>query len=140
MMDPSCIFCKIATGKMPASIIYQDDLCVAFLDINPLGAGHCLLIPRTHYVTLLDMPDQTASAICALLPRLGRALLSVSGCDGFSVLQNNGVVAGQVVDHVHFHLIPRKHEDGLGYRWVAGSYGQGEQEAMHRAFTQAMAD
>lgn len=118
--DPGCIFCKIVAGQIPCHKLYEDAHLLAFLDIGPLSRGHSLVIPKAHYATLDKMPDDLAASCAALLPRLSRALVAATGTGAWNVLQNNGSVSGQVVPHVHFHLIPRREGDGLGYRWPAG--------------------
>ncbi len=134
-----CIFCKIVQRQIPASTIFDDDSVIAFLDVSPLASGHLLVIPKVHANQLIDLPETVASDIGRVLPQLGRALLMVSGADGFNVLQNNGEVAGQVVGHVHFHLIPRFKDDGLGYRWNAGAYEDGQMNDVCDLFKQALA-
>jgi len=136
--DPECVFCKIVAGVFPSHVVHEDDAAFAFLDISPVAPGHLLIVPKDHYAALADMPPQTVGAIAGLLPRLGRAAMSVTQAEGFNVLVNNGVVAGQVVEHVHFHLIPRRKDDGLGYRWAAGKYGEGEAERLLRSYHQAL--
>lgn len=136
--DSNCIFCKIAAKQIPALIVHETDALIAFLDVNPLAQGHLLVIPREHHERIVDMPDETLGQLAASLPRLGRALLNVSGAAGFNLLQNNGSVAGQVVPHVHFHLIPRQADDGLGYRWNAGSYPPGRDAELAAAYRSAL--
>ncbi len=136
--DSNCIFCKIAAKQIPALIVHETDALVAFLDVSPLAQGHLLVISREHYERIVDMPDETLGQLAASLPRLGRALLDVSGAAGFNLLQNNGSVAGQVVPHVHFHLIPRQVDDGLGYRWNAGSYPTGRDAELAKAYRSAL--
>lgn len=136
--DSECIFCKIASKQIPASIVYETELLLAFLDVNPLAECHLLVIPRPHFERLVDMPPELCGELAASLPRLGRAVLEVSGADGFNVLQNNGSVAGQLVPHVHIHLIPRKTDDGLGYRWNAGRYPSGRDAEVSAAFVRAL--
>ncbi|MFQ5413447.1 MAG: HIT family protein [Phycisphaerae bacterium] len=139
MRDPNCIFCKIAARDVPASVVYEDDSILALLDVAPLADAHVLVIPREHYAQLTDMPAGACAALAAALPRLGRAVLAVSGAEGFNLLQNNGRAAGQAVDHVHFHLIPRATGDGLGYRWNAGAYPEGRAETLATAYRDALA-
>lgn len=117
MASEDCIFCKIASGVLPARKVLETDECVAFLDVAPLSPGHCLLIPKHHFGTFDQMPADVAGAVLSRLPGLGRAVAAATGADGFNILLNNGKVAGQVVEHVHAHVIPRKEGDGLGYRW-----------------------
>lgn len=128
--DGPSIFTKIVNGEIPAHRVYENDEVLAFLDIGPLAPGHVLLIPKTEYATLDEIPETTAAALGAALPRLVRAVKEATGADGINVLQNNGKVAGQAVFHVHYHIIPRVEGDGLGYRWNPKSYPAGEAEQM----------
>lgn len=124
-IDTDCTFCKIAAGDIPAELVLTDDTCVALMDIGPLSEGHALLIPREHYVTVDEMPPETAAAMLRHLPALVRAVQAATGCEGVNVLQNNGRVAHQVVPHVHFHVIPRDQGDAFEFNWPAGSYPEG---------------
>ena len=133
-----CVFCKIVAGEIPCTKIFEDEFCLSFLDIGPLADGHTLLIPKTHYGQLPDVPTETMAGLASQLPRIGRAIVRATGAEGFNVLQNNGRIAGQVVPHVHFHLIPRKAEDGLGYRWNAGSYPAGRADEIARRITESL--
>jgi len=136
--DPDCVFCKIVAGDIPCHIVFQSRDTLAFLDIGPLADGHVLLVPQDHYETIIDLSPEMAAELAKTLRWLGKALLTVTGARGFNVLQNNGAVAGQVVNHVHFHLIPRFEGDGLGYRWNAGSYVPGRGETLASAFQEAL--
>lgn len=137
--DPSCIFCRIAGGEIPASIVHSTESVVAFLDINPLSEGHLLIVPREHVGSLLDMTSALASKVSQELPSLARAVMKATGAEGVNLLMNSGKAAGQVVMHAHIHLIPRRAGDGLGYRWNAGSYSAGRAEAMVAALRSALA-
>lgn len=106
--------------------VLESKHAVAFLDVAPLARGHLLLIPRAHYLTITDMPSEAVSLVTGHVPELVAALMRMDGVTGVNVLQNNGRSAGQVVNHVHFHLIPRRDDDGLGFRWNAGKYAEGE--------------
>ncbi len=114
-----CIFCKIVAGEIPCTKVYEDDLCLAFMDIGPLADGHTLLIPKTHYEFLHEMPAEEAAHLGKHLPVLAKAVQEAMGAEGLNVLQNNGRISGQAVPHVHVHFIPRDRGDGLGYRWPA---------------------
>ena len=107
-IDSSCIFCKIVAGQIPCHKLYEDEHVFAFLDVGPLSPGHTLVIPKGHYKTVDQMPDETAAAIGRCLPSLSRAILQATGSTDWNLLQNNGEPAGQEVLHAHFHLIPRK--------------------------------
>ncbi|MEM6458917.1 MAG: HIT family protein [Planctomycetota bacterium] len=124
------VFEKIVAGELPCHRLYEDGHCLAFLDVGPVSRGHCLLIPKVRYVELDDVPPEVAAALGAAMPRLVAAVKSATGCVGLNLLQNNGAEAGQVVMHVHFHLIPRYAPPppearpggaGLDYDWPAGS-------------------
>lgn len=138
--DPDCVFCKIVAREIPALIIHEDESVVAFLDINPLAEGHLLIIPREHYAEVVDMPPAQYSALSSSVPTLGRALIKVTGAEGFNVLVNNGLVSGQVVPHVHCHLIPRRPLDELGYRWNAGQYAGGRDAELAAGYRKALAE
>ncbi len=121
------IFEKIVAGQIPSHKLYEDELVYAFLDINPLSRGHCLVIPKRCYRTLDQVPAQTSAAIGRVLPALARAVIKATGAAAYNVLQNNGKLANQAVDHVHFHIIPR-YEDGkgLGIEWEPRELEDGE--------------
>ncbi len=138
--DPDCIFCKIVSVELPAAVVYEDGTVLVFLDVAPLSEGHLLMVPRDHYSKLSQVPPEVCGTMGALLPALGRALMQVTGVDGYNVLVNEGQVAGQVVPHVHVHLIGRKADDGLGYRWNAGGYPPGRASDLAAAFQKALAD
>ena len=138
MSDPNCIFCKIIAGQIPAEKIYEDDVCLAFLDIGPLAEGHVLLIPREHAATIAAMNTEQAGAMLSKLPPLARAVQAATGCEGLNVLQNNGKAAHQEVMHVHFHLIPRRQGDAFHFNWPAGKYPDGRMAALAAQMRDAM--
>lgn len=112
-MPEDSIFTKIIKREIPAAIVYEDDKAIAFLDITQMNDGHLLLVPKEQVETIDKLPALTAAHLGALLPRLTQALMKATGCPGVNILQNNGKLAGQVVDHVHIHLVPRQENDGL---------------------------
>jgi histidine triad (HIT) family protein len=115
--DPSCIFCKIVRGEIPSARVIETDNAVAFLDINPVNPGHVLVLPRAHHATLDDLPDELAAHAASLLPRLCRAVRSATKADGLNVIVNLGGAAGQTIDHVHWHIIPRHVHDAVRWPW-----------------------
>ena len=133
-----CIFCKIVAGEIPASALFESETGLAFLDVNPLSDGHLLFVPRDHYERLSQIPPALAREMAEAIPRLGRALLAATKAEGYNLLLNEGAAAGQVVPHVHYHLIPRKSGDGLGYRWNAGAYEAGRADEIADAYKKAM--
>ena len=102
-----CIFCKIAAGEIPAFKIYEDDLCVATLDIGPASEGHTLIIPKKHYRDLTEMDEALLGSLFTVAKKIGTRQMARLGADGFNVVQNNGTAAGQTVMHFHMHVIPR---------------------------------
>lgn len=112
-VSDSCIFCRIIKGEIPGTRVYEDDAVLAFLDINPIAPGHTLVIPKEHYETLVDLPDDAGAKIFPVLARLGKAVMAAMKADGFNCLQNNFSAAGQIVFHSHWHVIPRFEGDGL---------------------------
>jgi histidine triad (HIT) family protein len=121
-----CIFCKIVAGEIPSLKIYENKYVLSFLDIGPLTDGHTLVIPKKHYQFLHEMPAAELAEIGQALPKIAEAVMAATGAKGYNVLQNNGRCAGQFVDHVHFHIIPRVEGDGLGYRWNPKKYPEGK--------------
>ena len=122
----STIFDKILDGEIPCHRVYEDDHVLSFLDINPLSEGHVLVIPKERKAFLHELSDEQAAAIGRVLPRLARAVMQVTGATAYNVLQNNGAEAHQAVFHVHFHIIPKTDEGGLGIGWKPGSLDDGE--------------
>jgi histidine triad (HIT) family protein len=104
-----CLFCKIVKQEVPANIVYEDELTIAFLDIFPAARGHTLVIPKKHSEFLYEMEEENSIAAIKTVLRVSEALSKMS--QGVSVLQRNGKSAGQVVPHVHFHIIPRLEND-----------------------------
>ncbi|MEW6360114.1 MAG: HIT family protein [Planctomycetota bacterium] len=125
-----CIFCKIVAGKLPSCKLMEDKDVLAFVDIGPIRPGHALLIPKKHYERTVDMPGEEVARLMAHLPKLAKAIVQATGADGYNVLQMNGACAGQVVPHVHFHIIPRHNGDGVKFGWPAAKYPEGEMEKL----------
>lgn len=119
-IDSDCIFCKIAAGSIPCHKLYEDDNIIAFLDVFPLSKGHALVIPKGHWVTLDVVPSEISASIGKLLPGIASSICKATGTPDFNILQNNGKLAHQAVGHVHFHIIPKTNDSGLGINWPAG--------------------
>ncbi|HUR62856.1 MAG TPA: HIT family protein [Candidatus Thermoplasmatota archaeon] len=109
-----CLFCAIATGRIPSAELYQDDRVFAFLDINPLAPGHTLVVPKAHAERLETAAPTDAAAILAAAQRLLPVLAAETGAPDFTLAFNNGPAAGQEVRHLHLHVIPRTARDGAG--------------------------
>lgn len=127
-----CVFCKIARGDSPALKLYEDDECLCFLDNNPVSPGHCLIIPRCHFPSLVATPPSVVAAMCSKVPYISKAVMKATGSDSFNLLVNNGADAGQVIFHTHIHIIPRRARDCL---WASESLQRHplklDQEALH---------
>lgn len=109
---PDCLFCKIAKKEIPSSLVFENDEAVAFLDIKPVNPGHVLIVPKAHFVSMLETPADLFGRLMSLAPALSKALMQATGATGVNVGVNTGRAAGQVVDHVHIHLMPRHDNDG----------------------------
>ena len=129
-MDSDCIFCKIVAGDIPCAKIYEDSNVLAFLDIGPISDGHTLVIPKNHFERLHECPPDVLADISGCLGKIATAVVSAVGAEAYNVLCNNGTAAGQLVGHVHFHIIPRNAGDGVFSRWQAYEYKQGQAESL----------
>ena len=107
-----CIFCNVIDGKLPSHLIYDDDDCLAILDRYPIDNGHSLIITRQHYEKITDMSIDDVSRLFSKVPKIINAIIKATGADGFSIAQNNGKSAKQIIPHVHIHLIPRYNATG----------------------------
>ena len=112
-----CVFCKIRDGQIPSMKIFEDDRTLAFMDINPLGPGHRLVIPKTHAATIFEADLEDLHAAIATAQQVARAIREALAPDGLNILQANGAAAFQSVPHFHLHLIPRWANDGKGFDW-----------------------
>lgn len=121
-MHTDCIFCAIAAKTIPSEIVYEDESFLAFLDINPVNEGHVLLIPKEHFPKLVETPDEVIREIFVRAKQLMPAVQEATGAN-FVVL----TIVGTDVPHLHIHLIPRFHEDGLAGFWPAKKYDSSEQ-------------
>ena len=105
-MGEGCPFCRIASGKAAASIVYEDKNVLAFMDLSPATVGHTLVVPREHWENIYEVPEETLTKLIAVVKRISVAVKKTFDADGIMVIQNNGRAAGQAVFHLHFHVIP----------------------------------
>lgn len=134
------VFSKILSGELPCFKVYEDDLVLAFLDVNPLSEGHTLVIPKEPAETLDQLSDESAAAIGRVLPRICRAVQQATGTREYNILQNNGPGAHQAVMHVHFHIIPKPNsERGLIIGWPKGKLGD-EGKALAERIAQCLSN
>lgn len=114
----SCIFCKIVNGNAPSSKVYEDEVCLAFMDIQPVNPGHILVVPKMHFEDLSDLPAKTGGHLFQVAQRISLSLLKTDvKCEGIDLFLAHGEAAGQEVFHVHLHVIPRFTDDGFGFRF-----------------------
>ena len=128
MGTDDCIFCKMSAGEVPVTKIYEDEVVLAFLDIGPLSDGHTLVIPKGHFEYLHECPEELLGQLCSRLGKIAKAVMVGMNSEGYNVLCNNGRSAGQLVRHLHFHIIARNTGDGIFNRWSAYKYEQGKAE------------
>jgi histidine triad (HIT) family protein len=112
-----CVFCRIRDGLIPSTRVYEDERTIAFMDINPLNEGHCLVIPRAHAATIFDAEEADLRAAITTARRVAAAVRAALQPHGLNLLQANGAAAFQSVPHLHFHLVPRWTGDGRGFDW-----------------------
>lgn len=113
LADRHCTFCDLIHGAGEASICYEDADAVAFMDIQPVNAGHVLVVPRRHYEQIEDVPAGLAAHLFAVASRLVPAVKKVSDAEGINIIVNSGSAAGQDEPHYHVHVIPRRDDDGF---------------------------
>jgi histidine triad (HIT) family protein len=120
-----CVFCKMVAGEIPVVKVYEDEGVLAFLDIGPVSDGHTLVIPKEHVAKVHECRPEVLAQVGSCLGRVAGAVAEATDADGYNVLCNNGRAAGQVVEHLHFHIIPRRMGDGVFTQWPAYEYEKG---------------
>ncbi len=115
-----CLFCKIIRGEIPSTKLFEDAHAYAFLDINPFGKGHTLVVPKFHAEQLFFLPPEELAGVMPAVQRVACLLRRKLGCEGLALMQLNGACAGQTVGHVHFHLIPRYAGQPAGWAPLEG--------------------
>lgn len=131
----SSIFTRIVKGEIPAAKLYEDDLTLAFLDVNPASRGHSLVICKEEYADLFSIPPELLAAVARTTQIVGRGLMAALSPDGLNVVQNNGVAAGQAVFHYHVHLIPRWEGDRVVSLWRPGTVSTDELGALAKTIS-----
>jgi histidine triad (HIT) family protein len=115
--DPDCIFCKIVAGQIPCFKLFEDAETLAFMDINPVHDGHCLVIPKAHHRDVFEIALEAIAAAARTAARVAKAVSETVKPDGLNLIQANGPGAGQSVGHFHFHIFPRRLGDGVPINW-----------------------
>lgn len=136
MTDNNCIFCKIANGEIPSKTLYEDEEFRVILDLAPATRGHALILPKSHFKNLYELPEETAGKAMKLAKKMAATMTEKLDCDGFNVVQNNNEVAGQTVFHFHMHLIPRYENDNQKIAWNPTEMTQDELEAVKNQITE----
>lgn len=126
-MSNDCIFCKLIAGDIPSTRVYEDDDTLAFMDIGPVTKGHTLVIPKQHCNPITHTPDEVLQKVIVITKRIAAAQLAGLGAEGVNVTQANGALSGQMVPHLHFHVIPRRDDDTPTYNWQPGTYDSPEE-------------
>lgn len=126
-MSDDCIFCKIAAGQLPATVVYEDADTMAFMDIGPVVKGHALVIPKAHHDPLMDTPPEVLAQVMTTVRLIARAQRDSLKPDGINITQANGAAAGQIVPHLHVHVIPRFETDGQPRNWGPGRYDSNDE-------------
>lgn len=124
----SCVFCRIIEGGSPAYVIYENDMAIAFLDTFPIVPGHTLIMPKVHISDMTDMPGELVASVFDIAKLISRSFYSM-GYTAVNYIVNEGADAGQVIFHVHCHLIPRRQADGLDFRMSRARMPGDEMEA-----------
>ena len=128
--DPDCIFCKIATGELPSTIVAEDERTISFMDINPATRGHALVIPRAHATDVIEVDADDLAAVALSAQRLAARVKQRLGADGVNLINSCGASAWQTVFHFHVHVIPRYDGDPLRLPWIPAP---GDPEQIARA-------
>lgn len=128
MAENNCIFCKISNGEIPSATLYEDDDFRVILDAGPASKGHALILPKSHYKDICEMPSELAGKAMVLAKQMCGEMMKHLGCEGMNIVQNNGSCAGQTVFHFHMHLIPRHEGDNVGVSWKPGTLSQEDRE------------
>ncbi len=115
--DPDCVFCKIVAGEIPCFRVYEDAATLAFMDINPVGDGHVLVIPKAHFADVVAVTEDAIGAVAAAARKVARAVQAALAPPGLNHMQCNGEAAAQSVQHFHMHVIARRIDDGLNMNW-----------------------
>jgi histidine triad (HIT) family protein len=118
----------MVAGQIPVTKIYEDEVVLSFLDIGPISDGHTLVIPKQHFEKLHECPAELLGQVFNRIGKLAGAVAAAMNSDGYNLLCNNGRAAGQLIDHLHFHIVPRNIGDGLFNRWPSFKYEDGKIE------------
>lgn len=132
-----CLFCKIRDGELTCHKVYEDDLIIAFLDIQPLTRGHTLVVPKEHASSMDQLSSDSAAALGKALPIVSSAVLKATGAIAYNLIQNNGSEAGMSIAHVHVHIIPRYPDSTHSFLWKYGKIDHEDAKALADSISDA---
>ncbi len=133
MNETDCVICKLVSGELEVSVIHQDDLCMAFMDIQPVNPGHALVVPRRHAPYLADLDAEEGAQMFRVAQRVAEALRKCGvKCEGVNFFLADGEAAGQEVFHVHLHVFPRYSGDGFGLKLPADYHDRPPREELNQ--------
>ncbi len=136
MKKEDCIFCKLANGEIPTNTLYEDEDFRVILNLGPATKGHALILPKEHADNLFELEDALAAKVLIVARKMAARMKERLHFDGLNLVQNNGKVAGQTVEHFHLHLIPRYENDGQKINWTPGEPSQEELESVRKEITE----
>ena len=133
MIKEDCIFCKIAKGDIPSATIYESNDFKCILDVAPANRGHALIIPKEHSDNIYELDADMAAKVFSFATVAAKAIKEETGCEGLNIIQNNGEIAGQTVNHFHMHIVPRFKDDEVKVTWKQHSTESDAQNELARA-------
>ncbi len=133
-----CLFCKIVAGEIPSTKIYDNEHIMAFLDINPVNPGHTLIVTKKHFTDMRDTPDEILAHVAVATKKIADAVTRGLGYPAYNVEVNTGTEAGQIIMHTHWHVVPRRADDGLKH-WPGKKYSGGEADKIAEKIKGALA-
>ena len=133
MIKEDCIFCKIAKGDIPSATIFESNDFKCILDVAPANRGHALIIPKEHSDNIYELDAEMAAKVFSFATVAAKAIKEETGCDGLNIIQNNGEVAGQTVNHFHMHIVPRFKDDEVKVTWKQHSTESDAQNELAKA-------
>jgi len=137
----NCVLCKIIEGELPSFKIYEDSKFLAILDIHPAAKGHALIFSKNHYEHFTEVPDTLLVEWIKIIKKVATALVKATKSQSFNIIENDGRIAGQLIPHVHFHIIPRSKDDGIRIdKWTGMKYEDKEVKEAMNSIRKAMAE
>lgn len=132
-MESSCVFCKIVNRELEASIIYENHNMLGFMDINPITPGHVLIIPKHHYNSIMEIPDDLGKDVMVAIKEISKLMIDNLGADGINIINSTGRSAGQTIFHFHVHVIPRFSGKSIGFQeWWFSRAGHWERQELDK--------